>query len=510
MAQSRFKATLIWLHKWIGVVLVLFFTMWFASGIVLYFVPFPALTETERLAELPVIEAGSDCCLNAEEAARLAGLQIGAARLGMHADSPVWRVLTTSRDTSSRQSDHWQMLDARTGALLPAMDAAQAAAVAEAFSERHAYAVEPVERDQWTVPQGLDPYRPLYKVSMGAGAQGDDGLELYVSAQAAEVVRDTRRAERFWNWLGAVPHWIYPTVLRQFPRAWHHVVVWLSVPGVVLAVSGLALGAWQLFLNRSRWIPYRKFWMRWHHILGLAAAVFTLTWIFSGLLSMNPFGVFSPGRPNNAELQNWHGTIKGPTLPVRDALQLTKRDGDNVREVRLISVDGESWYLMRSANHQRLVHADRRLLPVSFERLPDELIIGALVRLRDSEPTQLDYLQAYDSQYYSRYPLSPDNRWQRPLPVWRAAWEDGTTIYADPGSGRLLLRVDDSGRWQRILYHGLHSLDFSILMQRPRLRDALVIGLSLLGLVMCVTACVLAWRSVFPNKRRRTPARDDD
>jgi hypothetical protein len=91
------------------------------------------------------------------------------------------------------------------------------------------------------------------------------------------VVRDTRRAERFWNWIGAVPHWIYPTVLRQFPQAWNQVVVWLSIPGVVLAATGLALGIWQIFLNRTRWIPYRKFWMRWHHIAGLVAAVFTLT-----------------------------------------------------------------------------------------------------------------------------------------------------------------------------------------------------------------------------------------
>lgn len=72
---------------------------------------------------------------------------------------------------------------------------------------------------------------------------------------------------------------------------------------------------------------------------------------------------------------------------------------------------------------------------------------------------------------------------------------------------RIPLRVDHSGRWQRIFYHGLHSLEFAILMKWPRLRDTLVDGLSLLGLAMCITACALAWRSVFPNKRRHRPAR---
>lgn len=50
------KKTLIWLHKWLGVVLALFFLMWFASGVVLYYVPFPNLTQTERLAGLAPLQ----------------------------------------------------------------------------------------------------------------------------------------------------------------------------------------------------------------------------------------------------------------------------------------------------------------------------------------------------------------------------------------------------------------------------------------------------------------------
>ena len=36
--------------------------------------------------------------------------------------------------------------------------------------------------------------------------------------------------------------------------------------------------------------------MRWHHLIGLCAAAFVFTWIFSGLMSMNPLGVFSSTR----------------------------------------------------------------------------------------------------------------------------------------------------------------------------------------------------------------------
>src|SRR5580658_11316272 len=47
---------LILLHRWLGVAFCLLFAMWFASGIVMHFVPFPARTETDRVAGLADID----------------------------------------------------------------------------------------------------------------------------------------------------------------------------------------------------------------------------------------------------------------------------------------------------------------------------------------------------------------------------------------------------------------------------------------------------------------------
>jgi hypothetical protein len=43
------------LHRSLGVAFCLFFTIWFASGIVMHFVPFARLTEAERLAGLSLL-----------------------------------------------------------------------------------------------------------------------------------------------------------------------------------------------------------------------------------------------------------------------------------------------------------------------------------------------------------------------------------------------------------------------------------------------------------------------
>ena len=43
---------LILVHRWMGIAFCLLFAMWFATGIVMHFVAFPALTDEERLEGL--------------------------------------------------------------------------------------------------------------------------------------------------------------------------------------------------------------------------------------------------------------------------------------------------------------------------------------------------------------------------------------------------------------------------------------------------------------------------
>lgn len=50
---------------------------------------------------------------------------------------------------------------------------------------------------------------------------------LYVSSTTGKVVLDTARQERFWNWLGSVPHWLYPRAMRENQPLWRQVVMWV-------------------------------------------------------------------------------------------------------------------------------------------------------------------------------------------------------------------------------------------------------------------------------------------
>jgi len=99
--------------------------------------------------------------------------------------------------------------------------------------------------DQWTVANGFDAHRPLYRVALNDAAD----TMLYVSSVTGEVVLDTRRFERTWNWAGSVLHWIYPTALRQHWTAMRGLRTSMasSSDAIILRPSSITrrLGGWR-------------------------------------------------------------------------------------------------------------------------------------------------------------------------------------------------------------------------------------------------------------------------
>ena len=77
-----------------------------------------------------------------------------------------------------------------------------------------------------------------------------------------------------------------------------------SLLGCFLAGVGLYLGVRQIAAQPAgRWSPYVGFNL-WHHIAGLAFGIFALTWVLSGLLSMNPWGWLAGRRRANRKRGN--------------------------------------------------------------------------------------------------------------------------------------------------------------------------------------------------------------
>src|SRR5690349_15092725 len=85
------------LHRWLGIPCSVLFAMWFASGIVMHFVPFPALSEAERVAGMAPIDFAR--VLHGPRDAVQASRMAGAARVRLlqRSDGPVYVVSGTGR-----------------------------------------------------------------------------------------------------------------------------------------------------------------------------------------------------------------------------------------------------------------------------------------------------------------------------------------------------------------------------------------------------------------------------
>jgi hypothetical protein len=154
---------LIVLHRWLGVACCLLVTMWFASGIVMHFVPFPRLTDAERLSDLPPIDfrrinSGPGDALRASRLEPPSHI-----RLLQRSDGPIYVVSDETRIIALRASD-----------LSSAAVATEALAMAVAADYAHGRGltgsvptvVKLSDYDQWTMQGEYDAFRPLYRVAL--------------------------------------------------------------------------------------------------------------------------------------------------------------------------------------------------------------------------------------------------------------------------------------------------------------------------------------------------------
>jgi hypothetical protein len=464
------------LHRWLGVALCSLFAMWFASGIVMHFVPFPALTETARVDGLAVLDVAGLAHGPADAIAASGIKDATRVRLLQRSDGPIYVVSGRSGIVALHAAD-----------LANAAVSSQPLALAIATDDAHRRHLDFTRAriaglaayDQWTVPGGFDAHRPLYRIALGDSRS----TALYVSSRTGEVVLQTTRRERAWNYVGSVAHWVYATPLRSHPAVWSLVLRWLSLLALVGATAGAVLGTLRIGVEQGRLVsPYSGVQV-WHHWLGLICGLFVLTWIFSGWLSLDDGRFFSNGKPSAADSQAIIGAPAWNALP---------RD-----EIRHVSVPAKEveWFAFggRIYRRERISAGQQRLV-----------IAGGLPNAGTSERTFLEPVEidaamnplafACDKSFvvgpndaYAVVSTTPG------APVYRVVCGD-VWFHIDGAGGVVLEKLDSSRRAYRWLYGALHTLDFPFLTARPALRAILIVILCGFGVAFSLTGVVIAWR----------------
>ncbi|MES2609474.1 MAG: PepSY-associated TM helix domain-containing protein [Pseudomonadota bacterium] len=495
-------------HRWAGVVLCAFFAMWFFSGVVMMYVGYPKLTATERLEHLPPLRTAT-VGLEPAQALHAAGIEGPLSDLRLAVASGGRAVYLAIPQHSGTGAAPKRMaatvIDAGTGQVLRGVDAVLATASAQAFSGEAGTAryLDRIDEDAFTHSRALDAHRPLHRLALGDAA----GTVVYVSGTTGEVVRDATRSERGWNYLGAWIHWLYPFRGTVLDAWWADIVNWLSIAGIVLTITGTVVGVmrWRFtrrYKSGSR-SPYRGFMMRWHHVFGLLFAAVTLTWIFSGLMSMNPWKVFDGGAPALRTEAMHGGPLALPTQPA-SVQALLAAASPNTRELRWVRTAGQTLVLAASPTGAPALLDAATAQP---HALDPEALQAAAARLLPDPVARTETLRDYDMHYYSRAAHTMTGGNDRPLPVLRVVFSDAhaTWVHIDPRTGAVLDKSDTHRRASRWLFALLHSWDWGPLLARRPLWDALLIVLSLGGTVMSLTGVVIGWRRLAHKLRPPAP-----
>jgi hypothetical protein len=352
------------------------------------------------------------------------------------------------------------------------------------------------EPDQWTL--GESGRLPMHKIRVNDAA----GTELYVSEQTAEVTVMTTGSSRALAWVAAIPHWMYIAPLRRNGPLWSQVVIWSAAIGCVMAALGILVGILQFRPSRPfrfgrmlSYVPYRG-WMRWHYLTGLVFGIFTMTWVFSGLLSMDPWGWANGGGLEVGRLQETFrgGPLELSMFPDTSGDDWTDAFGDEgfgggVKEIEFLRIQGDPYYkTVDGRGEETLVAAET--LAVRTTAFDSDVLLDQIRDTYDGDSiSESELLEEYDAYYYRR-------GGDPPLPVLRVKFDDSdsTWLYVDPARSRLEARLTSRGRLDRWIYNGFHSLDFAFWYNRRPLWDFGVIFLSLGGLSTSLIGLYLGFR----------------
>jgi hypothetical protein len=482
VSGHRTARVLVYTHRWLGIALGALFVVWFVSGVIMMYARMPELKTAERLARLTAINPSF---IRTPPKPAVEG-EIARLTITTLEGRPVYRMTARGR-TENRFAD--------TGDPAPIVDREHALRIARAFDgglNTLRYDTRLTDADQWSF--GVRGRMPLHRIAVEDAA----GTELYVTEDGGDVVLKTTASGRFWGWTGAVLHWLYFTPLRRNAALWNEVIVWSSIAGTLMCIVGILWGLWRIAplrgyrLRRERhWSPYAG-WMRWHHYAGLIFGVVTMTWVFSGLLSMDPWDWHPSTAPTREQRQHvTGGPLVAEDLTVEKLRRVMQAFVPNLpKEVEIVRFRGHYYASAASG----IVSFDEPQFGAR-DQLPPDLIVGAANVAMAGVPIEgMTWMDDYDAYYYDR------DR-QLSLPVLRVRYADPqrTWLYFDPRRGAIARKEERLTRVNRWLYHGLHSFDFPFLYDRRPLWDVVVIVLSIGGIVLSATTLTASWRRVKRN-----------
>lgn len=500
------------LHKVVGCILCILFFMWFTSGIVMIYHSFPRASQEKYMENQSVLSADlpdvDSLRASLPDTTVFSGLQVE-----MYLGQPVF-AMDGMEGKERYAASECQLIDETVDMTVRSWCSAPVECIDTL-----------TDIDQW-IPFGRNREDlPVYRFNFADDARH----QLYVSSQTGKVLQFTDKDERFWAWLGAIPHWVYFTMLRAEQDVWINFVKWAAGIGCIMCILGFVL-AIRLAIKgkgiKKKVLPYKKKWYNWHYVTGFVFGLCAITFAFSGMMSLMDIPDFLKKAPVEKTADDHRpkdqGKDKGKEKGGRrggpgrfgfggspvdlDTYALDYRKAvaayPEAKTIAWCSRKGHPYYQLnvngKMVNVDAADSVEAKTFTITMEMVEAEMA----VQYGDSLKYTVEQIEEFDDDYFS---LKKD---ENSLPVFRVIVEDymNTRHYINPVTLQER-RVDDDSRMRHLLYRALHTLEFKFLTDRPVLWNIVMYTLLIGGTIFSITGVVLSfkwlWRIVTRPFRRR-------
>jgi hypothetical protein len=338
---------------------------------------------------------------------------------------------------------------------------------------------------------------PVYK----SYYQDEEKHQLYIAARTGDVLQFTTERERFWAWMGAIPHKFYFSFIRKDVDRWINLITLGGIIGGVAAVSGLYTGICVLLrrykAKHRMACPYRKRRYRWHHITGMVFGLFLVAWAFSGAMSLQkiPQWVIKTYGNYRVSPEELRGKLPAINDYVMDYRAVQKIYPD-IKEIEWSNFCRIPVYNLIVGNHTLSLDASTgEVKELSLSESPIEEAIRKVHG--DEADFRITRILAYEEYYLTR----KDNL---PLPVYKVEVNnaDKSRYYIDPKTGDFKY-INRSRMVKKWVFSGLHYFHIKWLVDHPVLWTLSIWVACIGGAMVCLTGIWIGIRSDYHGKNRK-------
>lgn len=470
--MNIFNKTIQKIHKWTGLIIALFFIIWFVSGIILLYHKYPKVTQEETYSHHESLDAANLPAIH-----EIPGLtdttRIKTLSISRNLGETVWMISQASShkenamSKKSKSDDYYTFKDSILTKQSQITDAQLDSIACVWASSNSISGVDTLyERQQWILYDRYEKSLPILLYHFDNPGKS----QIFISKKNGEVVQESTRSERLWSWVGAIPHKFYLTSVRTDTERWKTVMLIGGLLCLIAALSGMYIGIYYLIINKIRnhrfSSPFKKKVWRYHHIGGLIFGIFLIAWGISGSLSTQRIPKWMVNYEGDYTVSA--GALWGKKSLTLDRYKLDYRKiFDAYKDVKSIS-----WRHFGSTPAYLVVAGDKEIYVDASQ--PDEV-----KPLEISEQEVKRAVERYfgeDTKYsislmdeYDEYYLSHKGGY--PLPVWKIDIDnkDGSRLYISPSDGYVKY-VNDNRKVKKWLFSATHYLDIKYFMLHKGLR----------------------------------------